>query len=172
MSGPSTTDVVDGAASPPGRAPVVVAGEGDLPALRALDAVGFDAPWSEGTWRGELSRDDRVWLLVRDDGGPVASAGLWLAPDAGHVLRLVVVPERRREGLGARLVAELLRRSARRGRPEVTCEVRRSNVGALSLYRRLGFVSNGVRPGYYPDGQDAVVLWYGEPADEPRDGGR
>jgi [ribosomal protein S18]-alanine N-acetyltransferase len=40
-----------------------------------------------------------------------------------------------------------------------TLEVRRSNVGALALYRELGYRQVGVRPNYYVDeGEDAIVM--------------
>ena len=45
-----------------------------------------------------------------------------------------------------------------------TLEVRVSNAAAISLYERFGFVSRGVRRGYYTDNrEDAVIMWR-EPA--------
>ena len=89
----------------------------------------------------------------------VGFAGLWLAPDAGHVLRLGVAPAHRRRGLGGRLVAALIVAGEDAGAPAHTLEVRASNTAASSLYRRQGFVAAGRRPGYYPDGEDALILW-------------
>ena len=41
-----------------------------------------------------------------------------------------------------------------------TLEVRVSNVGAIALYERLGFVARGVRRGYYTDNrEDALIMW-------------
>ena len=40
----------------------------------------------------------------------------------------------------------------------VLLEVRRSNEGALALYRRLGFALTNVRRGYYADGEDALEM--------------
>jgi [ribosomal protein S18]-alanine N-acetyltransferase len=37
-------------------------------------------------------------------------------------------------------------------------EVRRGNVAALELYRKLGFVVVGVRPHYYRDNQEDALL--------------
>jgi ribosomal protein S18 acetylase RimI-like enzyme len=39
-----------------------------------------------------------------------------------------------------------------------TLEVRAGNDGALAFYRRFGFGQDGVRPGYYQDGADAVIM--------------
>jgi ribosomal-protein-alanine N-acetyltransferase len=52
------------------------------------------------------------------------------------------------------LVDAALGESAR----HLTLEVRVSNDAALGLYRKLGFASVGLRPGYYRD-EDALVMW-------------
>ena len=41
-----------------------------------------------------------------------------------------------------------------------TLEVRVSNLAAIGLYESFGFVSRGVRRGYYTDNrEDAVIMW-------------
>lgn len=154
---PSTVDSASAHAR--SHAPFEVPGVEDAPALRALEVACFPDPWSAAGWRDEVTAPDRVWRLVRAEGRAAAVAGLWLAPDAAHVLRLAVAPSRRGRGLATRLVEELIGEAGRTGHPALTLEVRASNRAALSLYRRLDFVSHGLRPGYYPDGEDAVILW-------------
>lgn len=132
----------------------------DLAALCHLDAACFEAPWSPAVWEQELAAADRRWRVVpAPGGGLVAMGGLWLAPDEAHVLRLAVAPGSRRQGLGDRLLADLVAVAAEAGRAALTLEVRASNRAAVSLYRRHEFVVEGVRAGYYPDGEDAVILW-------------
>lgn len=47
----------------------------------------------------------------------------------------------------------------KRGIRYATLEVRRSNMGAIRLYEKLGFRSVGIRRGYYSDtGEDAIVM--------------
>jgi [ribosomal protein S18]-alanine N-acetyltransferase len=132
----------------------------DLDAVRAVEQACFDDPWTTAGWHQELTRDDRRWRVGRSDadGEVVGFGGLWLAPDAAHVLRLAVRPDRRGHGAGARLVEALLAQAEAEGLP-ATLEVRASNRAAISLYRRQGFVSHGLRPGYYADREDALVLW-------------
>lgn len=45
------------------------------------------------------------------------------------------------------------------GASAATLGVRAGNTAARALYRRLGFTYEGPRPGYYPDGEDAVIMW-------------
>jgi [ribosomal protein S18]-alanine N-acetyltransferase len=42
----------------------------------------------------------------------------------------------------------------------MTLEVRKQNEPAIALYKKLGFLMAGIRPGYYQDtGEDALIMW-------------
>ncbi len=44
----------------------------------------------------------------------------------------------------------------------MTLEVRKSNLGAQTLYRKYGFKDIGIRKAYYSDNrEDAIVMWTG-----------
>jgi len=57
----------------------------------------------------------------------------------GWLNYLAVDPEYRRRGLGREMVTEAERRLKAAGCPKVNLQVRRSNVGAIDFYRRLGY---------------------------------
>ncbi|MBS0990078.1 GNAT family N-acetyltransferase [Acetobacter okinawensis] len=75
-----------------------------------------------------------------------------------EILTLCVLPEYRRQGLAAQLVAWGLGRSAEQGADMVFLEVSVGNPAAQELYVQAGFEQKGLRRGYYPDGSDALVL--------------
>jgi ribosomal protein S18 acetylase RimI-like enzyme len=79
--------------------------------------------------------------------------------DEGHVVDLAVDPAWRGQGIGRRLLTALLVGLRARGAVAATLEVRPSNRAALALYRASSFVVEGRRTGYYPDGEDALLLW-------------
>ena len=137
----------------------------DLPAVLELEEELF-APdtWSKAMYRDELARTDtRHYLVAEDDqapGGPriVGYAGLIAYDDEAHIATLGVAKERQGEGIGARLLDELLAEADLRS-PVVLLEVRADNEVAKGLYRRRGFIEIGRRRGYYqPSGTDAVVM--------------
>lgn len=141
----------------------------DLGALLAIERAAFTRPWTEASFRDELGRPDRVWLVVETAGEVVGVGGVAdLAGDA-HVLSVAVAADHRRRGYGHTLVTALLSAAgAQLGSRRATLEVRESNLAARALYRRLGFTEAGVRPGYYQDdGEGAVVLWC-DPLEEGR----
>ena len=73
----------------------------------------------------------------------------------GHLISMAVRSERRRIGIGTRLVQEATARCA--GEP-LRLEVRVSNVGAQEFYFALGFNLIGRAKGYYHDGEDALLM--------------
>jgi [ribosomal protein S18]-alanine N-acetyltransferase len=132
----------------------------DLPAVLALEEVLF-APdtWTAAMYRDELARTDTRWYLVAEDGDAVVGYGGLIAyPDEAHIATIGVAAARQGEGIGARLLDELLAEADRRS-PVVLLEVRADNELAQGLYRRRGFAEIGRRRGYYqPSGADAVVM--------------
>ena len=133
---------------------------GDLRAVLGLEEELF-APdtWTAAMFRDELARVDTRWYLVAEDGDDVVGYGGLIAyPDEAHIATIGVTAKRQGEGIGARLLDELLAEADRRS-PVVLLEVRADNELAQELYRRRGFTEIGRRRGYYqPSGTDAVVM--------------
>jgi ribosomal protein S18 acetylase RimI-like enzyme len=114
-----------------------------------------------GTGRGEVGsgtgREEVGSGTGRGD--VVGFAAALLHVDVAHMLDVLVAPHERRRGTATALLTELADRTRAGGAVAQTLEVRPGNTGAQALYRRLGFVVEGRRPRYYPDGEDAVLMW-------------
>ena len=70
-------------------------------------------------------------------------------------------PNAQRCGYGRRLLNALLLKAEDADVEKIFLEVRPSNLGALRLYRSVGFDQIGIRPAYYQaerGREDAVVL--------------
>ncbi len=129
----------------------------DIPAAVALEEANQPRPWTVGIFRDELGRDNRSYL-VADVGGLAGFGGVMVVGDEAHVTNLLVSPDRRRQGIGQRLMARLVRNAVEMGARHLTLEVRPQNTAARRLYHRFGLAQVGVRPGYY-DGEDALIMW-------------
>jgi ribosomal-protein-alanine N-acetyltransferase len=80
--------------------------------------------------------------------------------DVWHLMNLCVAEDVRRGHVASRLLEAYFAITERKGHRGHTLEVRVSNAPAIELYRSFGFVSTGVRPGYYSDDrEDAVIMW-------------
>lgn len=131
---------------------------GDIPTVLDLERATYPQPWSEGIFRDELSLGDRIYIVAERGGEIVGFAGLMLVADDAHVTTLAVRPTARRDGLGTRLMLQLIAAGLERGARNLTLEVRATNAGAQRLYERFGLVTVGVRKHYYRD-DDAVIMW-------------
>ena len=93
-------------------------------------------------------------------GEVVAYGGIWLVIDEAHVTTIAVAAPHRRQGIGEKLMVELLERGRTAGMVCSTLEVRAGNQPAITLYEKLGYHVAATRKGYYPDNkEDAVVMW-------------
>jgi ribosomal-protein-alanine N-acetyltransferase len=134
-------------------------GESRLPEVLEIEARSHKSPWSEASFRMELGHPAGIFLLAIVDGKVAGYGGCWVLVDEAHITNVVVAEERRRQGLGLRLMKEILHRACERGAVCATLEVRAGNAPAIALYEGMGFLSAGLRKAYYPDKEDAVIMW-------------
>ncbi len=82
-------------------------------------------------------------------------------PCEGHIMAIAVDPLHRGEGVGSALLSGVRDVMLRTGAFRLSLEVRSDNRVARDFYIRHGFRPEGLHPGAFPDGQDAVS--YGKP---------
>lgn len=136
---------------------------GDIPEVAAIDRLSFSLPWSERSYRYELTENPAARLLVAEvSASPrarvIGYVGLWLLVDEAHISTLAVHPTERGRGIGEALLRAAMDVAVRMGAELATLEVRASNRSAQNLYRKHGFEVVGRRPGYYKDNQEDAVL--------------
>ncbi|HEX2979340.1 MAG TPA: ribosomal protein S18-alanine N-acetyltransferase, partial [Anaerolineaceae bacterium] len=136
----------------------------DIPAVHAIDVVSFSLPWTERSYRFELTENpsSMVWVaeLEQNDGSRkiVASVTVWLIIDEAHIGSISVHPDFRQQGIARQLLANTLIEAAEHGAIQSTLEVRRSNLAAQGLYRQFGFTTVAIRPHYYRDNNEDAML--------------
>ncbi len=139
----------------------------DLPQIMAIERLGFAHPWSMESFVRELALPFSRTIVASTTIASNASAsgeGLvgylcrWLVADECHVLNVAVHPELRRKGVALRLMSEAITEAKAKEAHLVTLEVRRSNVAARALYRKLNFEERRLRHNYYGPGEDAIVM--------------
>lgn len=143
----------------------------DIGGVLEVEKRSFTTPWSRSAFVSELLNNERAYYLVArnvarrgplpwNTGRIVGYIGMWLIYDEGHITNVAVHPDFRQQGIGRRLMEAMTAICLAKGATRMTLEVRQSNIVAQRLYRDLGFVSAGVRPGYYQDNnEDALIMW-------------
>mmetsp|Transcript_12306 Transcript_12306/g.18645 ORF Transcript_12306/g.18645 Transcript_12306/m.18645 type:complete len:200 (+) Transcript_12306:94-693(+) len=88
----------------------------------------------------------------------------------GYIAMLTVNNQYRKKGIGSQLAVIGMKRMIEAGCKEIVLETEVSNVGAISLYEKMGFIKEERLARYYLNGGDAfrLRLWV-EQSDEVRD---
>jgi [ribosomal protein S18]-alanine N-acetyltransferase len=139
----------------------------DVEQIIELERRVAEAPhWRRAEYEGIVFQSGeqagvRRCLLVAEMDREVAGfavAKMVSAAELGEVESVAVRPSTRRMGVGMQLCREVVEWCRRQGAVRMELEVRAGNVGARTLYEKLGFAVEGVRRGYYTQPVDDAVL--------------
>lgn len=134
--------------------------EEDIPRLAEIEAESFSMPWSAKDFHDLLSRPYCMYVVALVDGELAGSAGYTNICDVANIDNVVVASEFRNMGVAHALMREMIARGEAEHVEAFTLEVRVSNAPALHLYEKFGFVSEGIRPGFYErPREDANIMW-------------
>lgn len=139
--------------------------ESDLEAVMINENTAYDFPWSASIM---ASNQKRHYCIVFESLGEenkpkqiLGHAILSTVVDEASVLNIAVSPNAQRQGIGYRLMENILSYASCKNCIEVFLEVRESNRPAFTMYHEFGFNEIGVRHNYYPSNQgreDAILL--------------
>jgi ribosomal-protein-alanine N-acetyltransferase len=99
------------------------------------------------------------YIVIRDGRKVVAYIGFQMFGQAAHTISMGSHPDYRRQGLAALVQRTADRAAKNRGASWFTGEVRVSNVPQLLFLRELGWIEVGTSPGFFSNGEDAIVVW-------------
>jgi ribosomal protein S18 acetylase RimI-like enzyme len=119
-----------------------------------LDRTAFGSAWKAP------ADHEALWLIPE-----VAFARWACIPLAGEaeLLRIAVDPAHRGQNRGRILLEACQRDLEAEGLVHLNLEVRASNAAAIRLYGACGWRRCGLRPSYYPDGEDAALFRHTKP---------
>jgi len=138
--------------------------EAHLPEILAIERASFPRPWNARAFLAEARHPTaRIRVLLGPRGRVLGYAVFRRYDQAVHLLNLAVAPACRRQGLGRRLLEEVVQQARRARLPWVVLEVRVSNRAAQRFYEAFGFRRIQRLPGYYDD-EDGWLYLYEVPA--------
>ena len=156
--------------------------EEDLSGIAGIEMESHVEPWSEASMREELHRPISLFWVARlsrfldhppaeglelqtrreacgHGANPIAGyICCWLVADELQILNVTVHKSWRRCGIGKALLSHALEWGRTHEACSALLEVRKSNLAAQLLYRKMGFQAVGERPGYYGIMKEAAVM--------------
>jgi ribosomal protein S18 acetylase RimI-like enzyme len=131
----------------------------DLDALLALENATFTSDLlSRRRMRHWIGADNGIFVVAVDKSGTLAGSSLAFTrrdSSSARIYSLAIAKPARGQGLGARLVRELEKRSRQAGFRSMHLEVAHGNSAAIGLYEKLGYEKVRSIPKFYEDGKDA-----------------
>lgn len=126
----------------------------------AIEEKCFSIPWSKKSFEKEINENKMaIYLVALKDEQVLGYAGMWHVINEGHITNVAVSPEYRRQGIGESLINKLIEIAKEKEMIGITLEVRTSNEIAKNLYKKHGFLLEGIRKEYYENKEDAFIMW-------------
>ena len=130
----------------------------DILKISELEKECFSDPWTYRMFVEGFSSKLFYGVCAVEDGEIVGYACETVLFENAEVDNIAVAESCRRRGVGKKLLKKLETEAKERGARVILREVRVSNAPAMTMYLKEGFKGIYVRPRYYPDGEDAVVM--------------
>lgn len=132
----------------------------DLDQIMHIEKQCFSLPWSKTSFENELMNELAYYQCAEESGKILGYMGMWKIIDECHITNVAVLPEHRNKGIGSMLIKKMIEICKCSEISAMTLEVRVSNIPAIKLYKKFGFIAGGKRPKYYVKPvEDALIMW-------------
>ena len=81
-----------------------------------------------------------------------------IIPVHADLASMAVHPAYKRKGIASALLKETEARVLAYGVSAITLEVRRTNAAGMAFWGSMGFTPFGIQPGFYEDGEEAILM--------------
>ena len=138
----------------------------DAGSISKIEELSIKRPWSIVLIENDLEKNPNASYWVAEEDNKVQGfIGVHNIVGEINITNVAVHPDYRRRGIADELMKAMkaefdARKVAGEDIVGITLEVRESNTPAIKLYEKYGFKAEGIRKGYYSDGEDAVIMWY------------
>lgn len=131
----------------------------DLNKIKDILTSDFDDFWNYDILKQELECDNSYFVIARNHNDEIVGfAGLKTIFDEADIMNIVTKKCFRGNGIGSRLLENLIFYSKDNNLKVVTLEVNEHNLSAIRLYDKFGFDHIGIRKKYYDGKSDAIIM--------------
>lgn len=100
------------------------------------------------------------FLVAEEDGYVIGYVIFWIKyENQGHIISIAVDKNYRRQKAGTQLLVKAISILSLLRIDAIYLEVNENNVGAIDFYKTFNFKIDRVVPGYYEDGNGAIIMY-------------
>ena len=131
----------------------------DIPSLAEIEREEFSTPFKEKDFE-VIYQSDISNVLVAKQGGRVAGyVSFTVIIDECQIINFATKNEFKRQGVGKAVMTALIDHCKKSGVCKYFLEVRVSNIAAIELYKKFGFVPVGISKNHFSlPREDAVLM--------------
>lgn len=131
---------------------------GHLDDVYIIETECFSYPWSKQSLEEELNNETSLFLVAKEENEVIGYIGMSIVIDEGYIFNVAVREKYRNKGVATALINELVTYGKKNNFSFITLEVRESNLPAISLYSKFGFIKAGERKNYYSNPKENAIL--------------
>ena len=131
---------------------------GHLDDVYIIETECFSHPWSRQSLEDELNNETSLFLVAKEENEVIGYIGMSIVIDEGYIFNVAVRESYRNMGVATALINELVTYGKKNNFCFITLEVRESNLPAISLYSKFGFIKAGERKDYYSNPKENAIL--------------
>ena len=100
------------------------------------------------------------FLVAEEEGYVIGYVMFWIKyENQGHIISIAVDKNYRRRGAGTQLLVKAIAILSLLNLDAIYLEVNENNTGAVDFYKSFNFKIDRVVPGYYENGDGAIIMY-------------
>ena len=125
-----------------------------------IEHSSFRKPWSENDFKKDITKSASINFVYLHEFNVIGYIFGLHVIDEYHLLNIAVKKIYRKNRIAIKLFKYLEQYLKNIKVKTVLLEVSTSNLPALNLYKKVGFIRNGQRKNYYANGDDAILMYW------------
>jgi len=118
----------------------------------------FDDFWNLQLLENEIKAENRKYIVAKLENKIVGFAGIMLVKPDIEIMNIVTKKNNRNQGIGSLLLEKIIDIGEKNNFEKIFLEVNEKNIVARKLYEKYGFIEIGLRPKYYSNVDNAIIM--------------
>ncbi len=136
----------------------IVAKKEHISLIANLEKKTFVHPWSESSLSSFFETESALYIVAMEGNELASYCTMLIVLDEVQIINVATNEKYKRQGYADAVISLALDEALRRGLNTISLEVRESNVPAIALYEKFGFVVAGERKDFYTNPRENALV--------------